>query len=127
MALTETIRKHEEKIIDQLARDLHEAGREAVEKGNVLNRKPCTFRNENIVNVHGEVFDLVCVEGNIFIKKAKTSELIPTDDKCGRCKGSGFEPFLDWDEISEDARNGRISMARYIFNLYPNMTRKRSK
>jgi hypothetical protein len=51
--------------VETLAKALHEAGREAVEKGKVVNK------------VHGQ-------------------------------------PFMGWDEITEDAREGRRIMARYL-------------
>jgi hypothetical protein len=36
------------------------------------------------------------------------------DETCPRCGGTGFVPFPSWDEISDDAREGRRASARYI-------------
>lgn len=64
--------------IEQLARDLHEAGRAAVEAGN-------TVAHSNF--------------------------------------GEQARKFLEWDEITEEAREGRRIQARWILNQY-DMRRK---
>ena len=34
--------------------------------------------------------------------------------KCPRCHGSGFEPFLSWEELTGDAREGRRIQAEHV-------------
>lgn len=88
--------------VEELAKILHDAGREAVEKGKVVMRKKCTytkaFKGDSVLNTG----TLVCHAGFLDEELLEGSALIPSGKKCPRCNGSGFEPFLTWDGVKSE-------------------------
>lgn len=99
--------------VETIAKMLHEAGRAAVEKGHVVNRKECTNRSglNNVICAHGMLLFIVRIYANGRVKTRETGET------CPRCKGTGYEPFLEWNEITEEAREGRRDQARYLLPI----------
>jgi hypothetical protein len=96
--------------IEKLARILHDSGREAVERGKLLNKASC--KNNDVSS------RLVCIDGDLhsitrFYMNGRLKTRA-TGEKCPRCNGTGYEPFLEWAEITDEAREGRLIQARYI-------------
>lgn len=90
--------------IEDFAKLIHDADREAVEKGKMLMRKKCSY-------VHS-VMSIFCEEGELY--KGDDFYAKATGETCPRCNGTGFEPFLSWNEITDDAMEGRRIQARFI-------------
>lgn len=94
-ALEKVQQSIEAKIIEQLARDVHESMRGPVEAGKVLFRKPCiTCKGlpEEYKSRHGK--------------------------SCEHCNGTGFEPFEEYDQLAPVVKEGRIIAATWLFDHY---------
>jgi len=102
--------------IEELSRILHDGNKKAVEQGSVLSRKKCTYVLP-MVNpvVYGERY--ICDGGELFHAQGCDDGICTKTrlgKKCPRCGGSGFEPFLTWDEITDEAREGRRIQANHV-------------
>lgn len=93
-ALDKVQQSIEAKIIEQLARDVHESMRGPVEAGKVLYRKPC----------------VVCGH--------KGPQAIAHEPTCEHCKGTRFEPFEEYDQLAPVVKEGRIMAATWLFDHY---------
>lgn len=96
MMVLEKVRERlDGQIIEQLARDMHESMRIPIEAGKVLYRKPCiacTGLPREYQARHGTT--------------------------CEHCKGTGFEPFEEFDQLPPIVKEGRIMAAKWLFDHY---------
>lgn len=119
------LEKVRERLDGQLARDMHESMRIPIEAGKVLYRKPCITckgvkRSTALVQLQ---HDLDATHDPAF-RASLTGEiraiekLGPPDAPCGHCKGTGFEPFEEFDQLPPVVREGRIMAAKWLFDRY---------
>lgn len=99
-----------------LALILHAGNRKAVEQGNVLSRKKCTYM-QPATDPDGEGECCICEGGELYHTYGYGSyDAIKTKlgKKCPHCGGTGFEPFIEWIDLSPDVKKGRRIQALHV-------------
>ena len=103
--------------IETLAKAVHDAFEDVVNAGIVLHREPCKFceyRDDD----HGNIEEIHCDNG-VLARVGSSGilyDIIEHQDvvKCDRCSGTGFEPFVKWEDIPAHVHDGRMVMARAL-------------
>lgn len=89
--------------VEKLAELFHEASYEVDKQ----NKKKCTYNDYTKNGV-----EIWCENGEVYRDAGGFGR--SNDEKCPRCKGTGLEPYTEWNDLDEKTRENYRIQAQFI-------------
>ena len=101
--------------LDDLAIALHLSSRVSYNAGKAAFARPCFYRSDD--------GNFACIKGRLEELARGGTTANDTGELCPHCKGTGYEPFREWENLTDAEVEGYHMQAKDLITAFPSAVR----